>query len=90
MTIFTGIIVYLLIWWLSLFTVLPWGNNAAQDSQIGHVSSAPFKPRIKKKFLITTILSAFIWGGLYAIIESNIFNPREVAFQMIEEDRNKK
>ena len=41
MTWFTGILVYVIIWWLVLFMVLPWGVKVPEEPEPGHASSAP-------------------------------------------------
>jgi len=64
-----AIAIYFILWWLVLFTVLPWGaqsaHEAGAESASGHAPSAPLDPRIQKKFLITTLLSAVIFAAIY-------------------------
>ena len=62
MDIITSIIVYLLIWWTVIFTILPYGNAPDAKVQSGHATSAPANPRLKKKFIITTLVSFVIWS----------------------------
>mgnify|MGYP001418806739 FL=1 len=73
MNILTGFAIYFIIWWISLFVVLPWGNRPDQNITKGNEVSAPAKPRLLIKFFITTILSIFIWLTLWAIIYFKIF-----------------
>ena len=54
------IFIYLIIWWLVLFTVLPWGAHAPDNVEEGHASSAPDKPRLGLKMLITSVLTFVI------------------------------
>ena len=49
MGIFTGLAVYFVVWWITLFMVLPWGNKPDATVQEGNVASAPAKPRIALK-----------------------------------------
>jgi predicted secreted protein len=86
MTIFTGIIVYLLIFWTVLFTVLPWGNAAAEDVEPGHVGSAPANPRLKQKFLITLLVSALIWCIIAFLIHIEVIDFYDIARDMMAED----
>jgi predicted secreted protein len=79
---FTGIVVYLLIWWTALFSVLPWGNRPADAPQPGTVESAPAKPRLLIKFLITTALAAVIWGVVDWLVVTDIISFREMAKRM--------
>lgn len=83
---FTGIVVYLIIFWTALFAVLPWGNKPHYDENIGTAGSAPANPRILKKFLITAAISAMIWGVVYILIEIEIIDFYGIAEQMMTED----
>lgn len=58
--IITPIFVFILVWWTVIFAVLPFGNAAPEKHVIGHASSAPANPRLKKKFLWTTLISLVI------------------------------
>lgn len=86
MNIFTGIIVYLMIFWTALFLVLPWGNRASDKPEAGMAGSAPANPRIKKKFFITFIVSTIIWLIVQTLIYFEVIDFYEIARQMVEED----
>jgi len=75
----TGIAVYILIWWVSLFAVLPLGAKRSDDPQPGTVESAPDNPRLKFKFLVTTGIATVLWLILYALEESDIISFHEMA-----------
>lgn len=83
---FTGIIAYLLIWWTALFAVLPWGNKLSQNPVAGQPQSAPDVPRLKQKFIITTVLSAVLWLGIFLLIRADIIDFRALAGSMMMED----
>jgi predicted secreted protein len=57
MNVFTTAITFVVIWWLILFMVLPFGAAPPDDVDRGHASSAPAKPRMLIKLLITTGLA---------------------------------
>ena len=57
MNLFSTVITFLVSWWLILFMVLPFGAAPPDDVEPGHASSAPAKPRMLIKLLITTILA---------------------------------
>ena len=76
MNIFTGIMVYVIVWWMVLFTVLPWGNQASENVQPGNVESAPERPRLWLKAGITTAIATLIWGIIYWIIASDLITFR--------------
>ena len=77
MNVVTGLVTYFIIWWLVLFMVLPWGNRSHDSPESGHVASAPARPRIGLKFLITTAISALIFLMMWGIIESGWISSRE-------------
>ena len=74
MDIITAIIVFLLIWWTLLFAVLPFGNAPDENVQVGNATSAPANPRLKRKFIITTILSFVVWLVVAAAIHYSQFS----------------
>ncbi|MEM7043992.1 MAG: DUF1467 family protein [Pseudomonadota bacterium] len=57
MNLFTTAITFLVIWWLILFMVLPFGAAPPEEVGEGHAASAPAKPRLLIKILITTVLA---------------------------------
>ena len=77
MTWFTGLFSYLIIWWLVLFIVLPWGNRPPEHPGPGHIPSAPEKPRLLIKFAATTAIAAIVFLGVYGVIESGWIKIRE-------------
>ncbi len=87
MTLFTGIMLYILIWWTALFAVLPLGVRPHGDEGFGTAGSAPEHPEIKKKFIITTLVSALVWLGIYGLIRADVVDFRGLARQMDAADR---
>jgi predicted secreted protein len=77
MTLFTGAMVYVIVWWLVLFTVLPFGNRAPETVEPGHAESAPERPRMWIKAAVTTAMATLIWGVIYWIIESDLVSFRD-------------
>ena len=67
----SGIVVFFLIWWTALFAVLPIGArpNPEGDPETGW-RGVPERPRLLSKVLLTTLVSAVLWLGVYALIES--------------------
>lgn len=82
MDVFTGIILFLLIWWTALFAVLPWGVNMSNIKPEEGIQAAPANPHLKRKFLITTIVSVILWLVVYMLIKMDIIDFRELAGQM--------
>jgi predicted secreted protein len=76
MTLATGIAVYVVIWWIVLFTVLPWGAHPPDNPEPGHATSAPARPRLLLKFVITTAIAGVVFAGLYWVIQADPFSFR--------------
>lgn len=57
---------YATIWWIVLFAVLPLGvrsaEEAGEDRPEGADPGAPAAPRLAKKALLTTVISAVVFG----------------------------
>ena len=60
MQIFTNFLIFIIIWWILFFIILPININVSQDSELGHSKSAPNKPFLLIKFIVTSILSIII------------------------------
>ncbi len=79
MGLVSGIIVFLITWWVVLFAVLPWGNRPPDEVTEGHAPSAPAKPRLLLKFAVTTAITGLIWLALFGLAESGLISFREWA-----------
>ena len=81
MSITGSIIVYVMIWWIIFFSVLPIGiqsNKEVFKEKIGGIDpGAPKNPKIGKKFLITTLITSIIFAVIYYLVEVNLLNLRE-------------
>ena len=70
MSLMSGLAIYFLFWSLSLFLVLPWGIRTSEEeghqTGAGHAESAPHNPRMGRKLLWTTIVSALMFAAFYA------------------------
>jgi predicted secreted protein len=74
---FSGIILYILIWWVTLFAMLPIGTEprAEADATSGW-RGAPRQPRLGRKLLMTTVVSAVVWGAVALVITSDYLSFR--------------
>lgn len=62
------IAVYFVVWWLTLFAILPIGVVTQQDANDvieGTEPGAPQRPKLLFKMLITTIVAAIVCGLLF-------------------------
>lgn len=89
MDIITGIVVYLTIWWVVLYAVLPWGVKLEENPQTGHATSAPANPDLRRKFLVTSGISAIIWLVVWILIKNDVIDFRSIAAAMMQEDKAK-
>jgi predicted secreted protein len=70
MPVTTAIAIYFLIWWITLFAVLPFGVRSQHedgDMPAGTDPGAPVIPRLGRKLILTTIVSALIFAGCYVV-----------------------
>lgn len=73
-----AIAVYIFIWWIVLFAVLPFGvRTQAEEGEVvpGTPESAPVKPRLVRVFLINTVLATVVFGLVYVIITNGLITP---------------
>ena len=80
MSITGSIIVYVMIWWVVFFSVLPVGIQSKKEifkeRVEGFDPGAPKNPKIAKKFLITTIITSIIFIMLYYAVKLGLLNLR--------------
>lgn len=72
MGIVTGIVVYIILWWLVLFMVLPFGVQRDEAPEEGHDPGAPKRPGIARKMLITTAIATMLFAGYWAIVHFDL------------------
>lgn len=68
----TAIAIYFLIWWITLFAVLPFGiRRQDEDGDIapGTDPGAPALPRVGMKLLWTTLVASVIFAICYVLYE---------------------
>ena len=76
MAIFTHVLIFILIWWILFFILLPLKIKVPNKTEIGHAKSAPSRPFLLIKFVLTSLISGFILFFLifYGFDLSSIFN----------------
>lgn len=63
--------VYFIVWWVVLFTVLPFGvrtQGEAGSVVPGTPESAPAEFRLLRVVIITTVVAALVFAGLWAAV----------------------
>src|SRR5947209_8867736 len=72
----TGIVVYILVWWVTLFAILPLWVSPSEPGELGHAAGAPRRPLLGRKLALTTFLAAIIWLGIYLVVNEPWFSFR--------------
>ena len=76
-----SIIVFVIIWWIIFFSVLPIGIQSNKEKFRERIEGidpgAPKNPKIAKKFLITTIITTLIFAVVYYLVKIDLLNLRE-------------
>ncbi len=72
MGIVTGIMVYVVLWWLIFLITMPWGHESVREPIPGSVKSAPENPRLILKALVTTGLATLIFFLLYIFVPADL------------------
>jgi predicted secreted protein len=75
MTLTTALAAFFLIWWVSLFAVLPWGVRSQHEGgemAPGTDPGAPTSFRLGRKLLWTTVLAAVVYAGCYVVYTEHL------------------
>ena len=66
---FSQFAIFLLIWFVVLFAVLPFGVRPQINPEPGHDPGAPVQPMLWRKAAWTTVISLIIWGVYYVVTQ---------------------
>ncbi len=76
-----ALIIFILVWWITFFAVLPWGIRGRWESEDdgikGAEPGAPTAPELKKKIKQTTVIALGLWILTILIILSGIISTPE-------------
>jgi predicted secreted protein len=81
MGIVTGLVLYAIIWFMTLFVVLQvrvTSQSDAGERVDGTHGSAPVDPGLKRRFLVTSGIAAAIWAVIAAIIVSGAIGIEDI------------
>jgi predicted secreted protein len=70
MSFSTSVAIFFIIWWVVLFTVLPWGiRSQAESGEVvpGSDPGAPALPKLKSKLVWTTLVAAIVFAAFQVI-----------------------
>ena len=82
MNLFSAFVMYLIVWWLTLFMILPIGvRGQAEENDIveGSEPGAPVNSDMWRKVKLTTIIGTILWVLVCTIIITGIFNWDDLA-----------
>ncbi len=74
---------FFMMWWIVLFTVLPFGvrTQHEEDNVVpGTAESAPAVPRLLRKMLITTLITSLLFALFYLNYELKIITLDDIPF----------
>lgn len=74
----TGVMVYLVIWWIALFMVLPLGVRRVENPGRGQERGAPERPDLLRKAIITSIVAAVLWLAFYGFYQLDLLSFRRL------------
>ena len=76
-----SIILFVCIWWIVFFSLLPVGIQSQKikfsENLHGNDPGAPKNPKIGKKFFITTLITTIIFLVIYYVTTEGYLNLRE-------------
>ena len=73
---FAGGVTFVIVWWLVLFMVLPFGVRPSDDVQPGTEPGAPGRPRMAIKLAVTTLIALCLTGLILWILQSGFIRLR--------------
>jgi predicted secreted protein len=81
-SIFTALAIYFVIWWISLFLVLPWGVRSQDES--GEVApgtdpGAPVLTNLRRKLVWTTIVATVIFAVWFVVYVNQLITVDQLA-----------
>ena len=79
MTFTTAVAAFFLIWWVTLFAVLPWGvrsqHEGGDDMAPGTDPGAPTSFRLGRTLLRTTAVALVIYAICYVVYAEHLVTP---------------
>ena len=76
----TGLaIIYIIIWWIVFFAILPIDVNRTKTIKIeGEDAGSPENPKVLKKFIYCTLITSVIFVIIYLLIKFEYLNLRNM------------
>ena len=83
MSLAFAISMYVVIWWIVLFAMLPIGvRTQAEEGKVapGTAESAPHQPRLLAKMVATTVVASMVFAAVYVIIVHRVITLDQIPF----------
>ena len=79
MSLTGSLIIYVLIWWIVFFALLPIDvNREKKQNIIGIDAGAPENPKIIKKFIYSTLITSIIFIIIFLLVKYEYLNIRNL------------
>ena len=79
MSLTGSLIIYVLIWWIVFFALLPIDvNREKKQNIIGIDAGAPENPKIIKKFVYSTLITSIIFIFIFLLVKYEYLNIRNL------------
>ena len=81
MSLTGSFVVFVILWWLILFMILPRDINSQKDKDfvvLGTDPGAPSNPNIVKNLIITTTITSILFAIIYFLNYFDILNIRRI------------
>ena len=79
MSVTGSIILYVLIWWIAFFSILPIDVNRQKTNKInGEDTGSPENPKMLKKFIYCTGITSIIFIIIYLLVKYEYLNLRNL------------
>lgn len=80
----SAIAIYFIIWWMTLFVVLPFGvKNAAETGETvedGNDAGAPVAHGMAWKVIVTTLVATLVYAVVYWALANNMLEQLQLPF----------
>ena len=77
MSITGSLVVFVCLWWIVFFAMLPIDvNREKKDNIVGVDPGAPENPKILKKIVLSTAITSIIFIIIYLLVKYEYFNLR--------------
>ena len=79
MSITGSLIIFVLIWWIIFFSLLPIDVDRKHKEMVEGVDKgSPENPKIIKKIIYTTVITSIIFIGIFTLVKYDYLNLRKL------------